>query len=841
MKTILLWDPRFPERRPARLSLDDAVASAAVRAGCATAANPAEAGLLGAGEPLDPGMLTEVVVQQANGTLRRAFLPYSVVIVGASAGIMASIGTPVPGGFTPTPTPTLTLSPASPSVASNAAAGTLVSSIGNVPMGFSPTVTPNDGRLVIAGDASAGWKVVIGTSALSAGTVNFSVAATGAVGASAVLTVTAAATPVNATTFAESSRNERFLLTPANMTSGNGLYFPHVIDVRNHPLYMGKVDWIIPISTDHGANGSTGIWLYFCVGDDFEFATVYSLEQATSMGLLSRLSSVPAANPVISDANNPAGMTQIETPWVMRLPDNTFSMTFQINNVTGYRYTQATFRATSTDCVNWTMPTGRTVNDALLTNFLTETLGDGHTGYPMPWANVFPDGTPMFPMLVNPSTNAPYKYLMVSLAGGTDYTSRALWGSDDAKSLTRTGSATRQIRGLHQFNGVLGDQAALTKQGTGWIFDAQSVLRLSDGSYTAIMQMATNASGATDRTSTMVEIRFMVDSDGIFTPISKPKVILAKGPSTGPRGDGAGPSGTFIDYKNKKWHALYTYRDTSTGGKNAAGRISGPLLNPDLTKFDPLPVDITKRAVTKYDFRNLPGSGVTNAPNVLPSGMQAAVFGTTNLGQAGREPSAKGTQLFVKQDTGARDSEAGYWPDVGTGINLRQHDMVDMFVTGVLEENVANANRTLFAGFSATSKVQTLTITDGVFASNKGAATPENGISSLLNMHWRVGSTAGNYLASDQHYGIGAGTDRYRFLLAFGWRIYTPSSAYPNGRLFLLGEGRTELTELPVPANWDWDKPLFPFFSAKAVGSGTTSSYTRTATFEVGRIAKAAS
>jgi len=87
--------------------------------------------------------------------------------------------------------PTLALSPTSPSVASNAAAGTLVSNISNVPAGATPTVTPNDGRLVIAGDASAGWRVVVGMSALSAGTINFAVAATGATGASGVLTVAA--------------------------------------------------------------------------------------------------------------------------------------------------------------------------------------------------------------------------------------------------------------------------------------------------------------------------------------------------------------------------------------------------------------------------------------------------------------------------------------------------------------------------------------------------------------------------------------------------------------------------------------------------------------------------
>jgi len=89
-------------------------------------------------------------------------------------------------------TPTLTLSPASISIASNAAPGTTVSNISNVPAGVTPSVTPNDGRLVIAGDASTGWKIVVGMSALSPGTLNFAVAATGATGASGVLTVTAA-------------------------------------------------------------------------------------------------------------------------------------------------------------------------------------------------------------------------------------------------------------------------------------------------------------------------------------------------------------------------------------------------------------------------------------------------------------------------------------------------------------------------------------------------------------------------------------------------------------------------------------------------------------------------
>ena len=88
--------------------------------------------------------------------------------------------------------PTLVLSPNAPSIAWNAAAGTLVSAISNVPTGVTPSVTPNDGRLVIAGSASVGWKVVVGLSSLSMGQINFSVAATGTASANGVLTVSAA-------------------------------------------------------------------------------------------------------------------------------------------------------------------------------------------------------------------------------------------------------------------------------------------------------------------------------------------------------------------------------------------------------------------------------------------------------------------------------------------------------------------------------------------------------------------------------------------------------------------------------------------------------------------------
>lgn len=88
--------------------------------------------------------------------------------------------------------PTLTLTgPLSFTV--GAAAGTLVANIGNVPNGVTPTITPGDGRLVIAGDQASGWKVVVGLTASTVGTIALSVAATGATGVSTTVTVNSAA------------------------------------------------------------------------------------------------------------------------------------------------------------------------------------------------------------------------------------------------------------------------------------------------------------------------------------------------------------------------------------------------------------------------------------------------------------------------------------------------------------------------------------------------------------------------------------------------------------------------------------------------------------------------
>lgn len=92
-------------------------------------------------------------------------------------------------------TPTLVLAGAL-TFTTATAAGTTVATIANVPAGVTPTLTPNDGRLAIAGDATNGWKVVVGLTASSVGDIALTVAATGANSASATVTVTSAVQPV---------------------------------------------------------------------------------------------------------------------------------------------------------------------------------------------------------------------------------------------------------------------------------------------------------------------------------------------------------------------------------------------------------------------------------------------------------------------------------------------------------------------------------------------------------------------------------------------------------------------------------------------------------------------
>lgn len=105
MKTILLWDPRFPGRPPQRLMVEDAIASAAVRAGVAAANDPSEMAGLMVGGPIDPADLTPALIQTRSGRLAHVMVPATVLQVAANLGLGASLGRPFAAAPAPPPTP----------------------------------------------------------------------------------------------------------------------------------------------------------------------------------------------------------------------------------------------------------------------------------------------------------------------------------------------------------------------------------------------------------------------------------------------------------------------------------------------------------------------------------------------------------------------------------------------------------------------------------------------------------------------------------------------------------------------------------------------------------------
>ncbi len=112
MKDILLWDQRFPEREPQRLSINDSLASAMVRSGAAAPVNSADYAALNVGGALSAATPTEIVVEDGfSKRMRRVIVPVSVAAIAVSLGVGARVPGHVPIGGDPTPTPTPTPAP----------------------------------------------------------------------------------------------------------------------------------------------------------------------------------------------------------------------------------------------------------------------------------------------------------------------------------------------------------------------------------------------------------------------------------------------------------------------------------------------------------------------------------------------------------------------------------------------------------------------------------------------------------------------------------------------------------------------------------------------------------
>ncbi|HEX8446286.1 MAG TPA: hypothetical protein VF649_06695 [Sphingomonas sp.] len=139
---------------------------------------------------------------------------------------------------TPAVTPTLVIT-GPLAFTAGAPAGTLVFNIAGVPAGVTPTITPADGRVVVAGDATNGWKGVIGLTVSTAGTTDYAVAAAGATGATARVVVTAAAArmAIASTGLNWPMELDAYGVVPDSATATNGTKreFSQSTTLLNHP------------------------------------------------------------------------------------------------------------------------------------------------------------------------------------------------------------------------------------------------------------------------------------------------------------------------------------------------------------------------------------------------------------------------------------------------------------------------------------------------------------------------------------------------------------------------------------------------------------------------------
>lgn len=670
----------------------------------------------------------------------------------------------------------LVASPNTVSIPADAAVGYLIANITNVPSGVTPTVSPNDGRFAIGGNASAGWKVVTGLSALAAGSVNLTVAASGAAPATIALTITPASNA--ATTYKLTSVQDAFIEQPATMTSGLGPYWPDYVDMRNTGF---PADYAMYFSTDH-ASGFGGIWLYVCRGEPTTRANWKSYDEALALGWFDGITDKPAGNPIISGdtKQNPAGFTQLETPRVRKV-GSTWYMNLQANNVQNKRNNQATIQATSPDGVQWLLPAS--LGTVLLVSTTNFGFGDGHTGY-------FTCGDNPFPALVNPATNQPWKYLGYSLDGGTDKAKFGQWASDDWTTWT-------QLAGLHSPRGRIFDQLS---KGLGWYIDVPSIRRINDDMYSAVVGGTAGGSSSAPQYGTMFET--VLDKFG-REHLAEPKVILDQ--AAGARAQGPSVPRVMIDTPNNRFLASWYASDANN--KNSIGFGSGPLVDPATTQYTILQPNVNGPAVTvqNYDFTAL---------SALP-----AAFSFNSDGEAASAISFSPTNGLRVTSPAMANNIGNLWSLVyKDGIVPNDLEYFEIYVTQNRNVSSGSASRHLLIGFgdAATGMRESQTKLVG-FGNAK-----LDGSGSTTSAAYQLSRFNGvDAAVSDNFSGFGGGSSS-KATVSYGIRWFPKL-----GKIYFLGESRAELRSVPIPTGLDLNQRLYPhlFFRTYLTSNPTIEQF----------------
>jgi len=678
-------------------------------------------------------------------------------------------------------TPALALSPTVPSISSSAAAGTLVSNISNVPAGVTPSVTPNDGRLVIAGDASAGWKVVVGMSALSAGQVNFTVAASGATSANGVLTISAPNSVPDGTEESLISPTPAAPRSTYSMTRGGqidtstiplpGAYYVSVLDLRGKGFPW---DWMLATSTDHaaGANADGGIWGKVVM---------------------------PGGDPTVA-ANwvphpNPGGLLwglagqgkQIETPHLVLTEDNRIVCFYQHNGPTG-ALNQATLRLVSSDGYNFVSGT------ALVFGPASNDLGDHHSGYPRPGRNPFPG-------LINSATGQPWKYVAYPLQGGQLTSTAAQWVSDDIAQ----DAPWTKLTALNKLRGRVTKDILFNGSNPGVVFLSPVTYDLSSARTTpqgvAMMgEIVTGGSGATSRKGQMYEVLF--DQFGREASALPIPVLLRTGVVGEIDGGEINTSCTEI-YGNKRF--MIASVSTTDGGTNGLIIYTGPLRNPGNSAFLPLsPPNPTTVYNEVTDFTAL--SAVPATWSVVTAGTSAPV------------PTFDSNGINIPIDP-TQATPQSFYLFYNQPIRLDQIEMVEIYLDTWMSRT--GAFRKPHIGL-ATSKTVVAAMTDAIWLSNGYPTSSKEG--KMFRRGLNGGVETSSVKETDTYYGFGhgAGSGSPAFQKKNpGLRVFGTL-----GEAYFIGEGRIEAEVLGAGPLIDRTKEYYFFVGFDGVApSGAVAGF----------------
>lgn len=406
---------------------------------------------------------------------------------------------------------------------------------------------------------------------------------------------------------------------PSAMTSGNGVYYPCIVDMLGVPNFPAR--YAVYFSSDH-ATGAGGIYLYI-TDNLFDAASYQSYDDAVAAGKFNYLSIKPPANPIYVDQ---VIGSQTETP-ELRWVNGTLVMTYQQQ---GAGNNQSTIRAKGTDGVNF-------ARDRVIVDYVPgEELGDGHTGY--------------FKWGPNPFHGVNYAYIGYSGHGGQSRPTAAQWGTNDP------------VNGNWSLIALMPRLAGRLKQGTRvmeWnAIDLTSVRRVGDN-YSVLVPFESPTSGAAARDGAIYEI--LLASDGL-QPMSQPIQVLPKGATY----DAGEVTTSSLIFDGTNYVGVYQAADTNNLKNLAAARSPRRLV--ESANY----LEILPSIPAALSTRNQSFAGVSGVPNGFSVISQGSIAPVIDFGSDG---------LRVTTDSGSINGEACVFYDEGFTPNSLNY--VEIWFSGL--------------------------------------------------------------------------------------------------------------------------------------------------------------